>query len=511
VAAPLFAPVLLLLAAAGADAPTAAPAAPDTTAPVPAVTPPASAAPPPAPAAPPPAAPPPAVGPGPTTEEAQQDLEARLIQLQREVEGLQKQRAAWEDMRRALDELGPRVDELSHRVEQPPAQSRPSPLRNPSESSRFFRNGDGSTWLRPEVRLQAGYSGTLAPAGPGEKAPPVTCLPPSMPPGPGVNSCSTFLIQHAELQFEGSLLQRRFEYRLLFDFIDPQYLKDAFVQWRHGNWIAVRVGQYKLPFGFQRYLRSTYYDFVDLSETMTAFSVERDIGVMVLGRPLGGRLQYQLTVTNGAGAGKLNDNRDLAYTARVVAAPWGALPDSEGDLVGQPRPLVSIGAAGYFNLLPTDVILRTGNSQAITDLDGNGRIDNVAVWQGAVELRVHFRGAALQAEFFHRLEHPGADVGDRTFRGEYLQASYFVIPHFLAVDARVERTDLPLYGATLAQRNASGHRIDGQTAGVSAFVRGHDLKFQADYTHLHTDGVVLPMGTYSPNSHRLRVTAQLMF
>ena len=281
----------------------------------------------------------------------------------------------------------------------------------------------------------------------------------------------------------------------------------------------MRVGQYKLPFGFQRYLRSTYYDFVDRSETMNAFSLERDVGVMILGRPLGGRLQYQLSITNGAvggtngaGAGKLNDNRDLAYTARVVAAPWGALPDSEGDLVGQRRPLLSVGAAGYFNLAPTDVVARTGNPQANTDLDNNGRVDNVAIWQGGVELRVHFRGAALQAELFRRLEHPGAGVADRTFSGAYLQASYFVVPHFLALDARVERTDLPLYGATLAQRKASGDHIDGQTAGVSAFLRGHDLKIQADYTHLRTTDVVSPAGTfYSPDSHRLRVSAQLMF
>jgi len=125
---------------------------------------------------------------------------------------------------------------------------------------------------------------------------------------------------------------------------------------------------------------------------------------------------------------------------------------------------------------------------------------------------VHFRGAALQAELFRRLEHPGAGVADRTFSGVYLQASYFVIPHFLAVDARVERTDLPLYGATPAQRKASGDHIDGQTAGVSAFLRGHDLKIQADYTHLRTTDVVSLVGTfYSPDSHRLRVSAQLMF
>jgi hypothetical protein len=462
----------------------------------------------PAPAPPPEAAalpttpPPPAptgtpAGTSPTSEETQQDLEAKVIQLQHELDGLQKQRAAWDDMRRTLDELGPRVDELARKAEQPPQPSRPSPLRRPLGERRLIPASDGSFWLRPEVRLQAGYSGSLVDPGPGQRSAPDT---------------STFLVQHAELFFEGNTYRRLIEYRFQVDFAEAQILKDAFLQWRHGNWIAVRVGQYKVPFGFQRYLRSTYYDFVDRSETMNAFSLERDVGVMILGRPLGGRLQYQLSITNGAGAGKLNDNRDLAYTARVVAAPWGGLPDSEGDLVGQRRPLLSVGAAGYYNLAPTDIVARTGNSQANTDVDNNGRVDNVAIWQGGVELRVHFRGAALQAELFRRLEHPGAGVADRTFSGEYLQASYFVIPHFLALDARVERTDLPLYGATLAQHKAGGDHIDGQTAGVSAFLRGHDLKIQADYTHLRTTDVVSPVGTfYSPDSHRLRVTAQLIF
>ena len=488
--APLLAPVLLLLASAGADAPVATPPALEPPAAPPMVTPP--------PPAPGPLPPPDASGAPapPTAEETQQDLEAKLIQLRHDLDSLQRQRAAWDDMRRALDELGPRVDELARRVSEPPPQARTSPLRSPAQPAHALIRTDGNTVFLPEVRLQAGYTGTLVAPGPGEKSAPDT---------------STFVLQHAELLFEGNVLRHQFEYRLLFDFVDPQLLKDAFLQWRHGNWIAVRVGQYKVPFGFQRYLRSTYYDFVNLSETMNAFSLERDIGVMILGRPLGGRLQYELSVTNGDGAGTLNQNRDLAYAARVVAAPWGALPDSEGDLVGQRRPLMSVGAAGYFNLAPTDLVSRTGNPQANTDVDNNGRIDNVAIWQGGVELRVHFRGAALQAELFRRLEHPGAGMADRYFAGEYLQASYFVVPHFLAVDARVERTDLPLYGQTLAQRNAAGDHIDGQTAGVSAFLRGHHLKIQADYTHLRTRGVVLPDAFYSPDSHRLRVTAQLMF
>ena len=77
--------------------------------------------------------------------------------------------------------------------------------------------------------------------------------------------------------------------------------------------------------------------------------------------------------------------------------------------------------------------------------------------------------------------------------------------------ARIERTDLPLYGAPFAVRQASGTRTDAQTAGVTAFLRGHDLKVQVEYSHLKTADVATPLGLYAPDSHRLRASAQLMF
>jgi len=54
-----------------------------------------------------------------------------------------------------------------------------------------------------------------------------------------------------------------------------------------------------------------------------------------------------------------------------------------------------------------------------------------------VELRAHFRGAALQAELFRRLEDPGVAGPNRTTGGAYAQASYFVLPHILQVAARL--------------------------------------------------------------------------
>jgi len=442
-----------------------------------------------------PDAPAPTAGPGDSFQ-ALQDLEAKLIQIRRELDGVEKQNVAWDDLRRSLDQLSARVDDLAARMDRPLPV--PGAATAPAESNPARRLFDAGPWPRPQLRVQAGYQGALVERGPGQLAAP---------------NRSGFELRHAEIYLQGQVYLRELEYRLQVDFAEPTILKDAFAQWRATRALAIRVGRFKLPFGFQRYLRSTYYDFVDRSETMNAFSLERDVGVMVLGRPLAGRLQYQIAVTNGAGNASLaqNDNLDLAGSARVVAAPWGPLPDSEGDPVGQRRPLLAIGVAGNYNLLPTDVALRTGDPGANVDVDHNGRVDNVAVYLGAVELRAHFHGAALQAELFRRLEHPGVAAPDRTTGGQYAQASYFILPHFLQVAARLERTDLPLYGATLAQRQASGSHIDAQTGAISAYMRGHDVKVQVDYTHLRTAGVTAAGGLYSPDSHRVRASAQLMF
>jgi phosphate-selective porin OprO/OprP len=452
-----------------------------------------------------------AAPPGPERAEAAaalratQDLEAKLIQIGNELAGLERQRASWQDVRNRLDELSARVGEMSRQLE--PAASEveraePSWRRRPDDGAGWggagmvLRSPDDFFTLRPGLRLQARYEGALVDRGPGQ---------------PTSTDASGFLLRHAELMLQGRVFHRRFEYRLQLDFAEPLVVKDAFVQWRFRSSVSVRMGQFKVPFGFQRYLRSTYYDFVDLSEAMAAFSLERDVGMMVVGRPLGEKVQYQIAVTNGAGQGQRNDNLDLAYAVRIVAAPLGPLPESEGDLVGQPRPLLSVGGAGTYNLVPTDLRARIDDPAANVDVDGNGRVDNVGVWQGGVELRAHFRGAALQAEYFHRLEHPGAGAADRNTNGEYVQASYFVIPHRLQLAARLERTDLPLYGVPLVVRQAAGKHVDAQTGAVSTYLHGHDLKVQVDYTHLRTAGVETSTGSFSPDKHRVRAQVQLMF
>jgi len=163
-------------------------------------------------------------------------------------------------------------------------------------------------------------------------------------------------LTHAEIAFDGHMVAPQFQYRLQIDFAETPILKDGFLQVGLGPSEVVRVGQFKVPYAMQRLYYSGELEFVDVSVATAAFSLERDVGVMLAGRPFAGRLRYQVAVLNGAGAvgpggaPRLNDNLDLAYAVRIVASPFGPLPVSEGDIEGHARPLLAFGVAGYYNL-----------------------------------------------------------------------------------------------------------------------------------------------------------------
>ena len=170
-----------------------------------------------------------------------------------------------------------------------------------------------------------------------------------------------------------------------------------------------------------------------------------------------------------------------------------------------------LGLAGYYNLVPTDIIARTGDPLVDTDQDNDGRIDNVAVWQGNVELRALWRGAALQAEWFGRTETPGGIYSSRSYQGAYVQASYFIIRGRLQVAGRLGQ-----HGRAALQGDARRTRAAGD-GGQRAVrrrqrlpARSHRMKLQVDYTHLHGEDATTGLDAASaPDVHRLRAAVQL--
>jgi hypothetical protein len=461
-----------------------------------------AAAPAPAPAAPA-APPPPDTGPKSEAEleasrKAVQDLEAQVIELRRTIETFDRSRASVDDIRRRLDELDARLAENDRRDDAlATGAGGEAALFKFRDDGFAMRSPNGRFVLVPHLRLQAVYTGALASQGTQDGAPP---------------DLSSFAVTHAELILDGHVVARQLSYRFQFDASESPALNDAYIQAAPMRAFAARAGQFKLPYGLQRRTWSGALEFVDVSAATAAFTPGRDMGLMVLGRPLAGRLAYELAATNGTGPGVPNNNIDLAYTARVAASPWGELPPGEGDLEWHARPLAMLGVAGYYNLVPTDVVVRTGNPTANTDVDNDGRMDNVGIWQGNVELRALWRGAALQAEWFGRYEIPGGITASRSYWGGYVQASYFVIRSRLQVAARIGHTDVPRYGSTPEERALFGTRNSEQSGAVNWYLSGHRVKAQVEYTHSSGEDAAtgLPAGT-APDIHRVRAAFQLGF
>src|SRR5262249_42829127 len=155
-----------------------------------------------------------------------------------------------------------------------------------------IRSPDGALLFRPRVRLQALYTGAVASAGPADMLDGVASNP----------AVSSFSLAHAEVIFEGHAVSPAFEYRLQLDAATPQNVEEAFVQWRFTRPTGIRAGQFKVPFGLQNLYWTADLAFVDVSAATAAFSPGWDLGAMLVGRPLAGRVQVQVAIVNGAGA-----------------------------------------------------------------------------------------------------------------------------------------------------------------------------------------------------------------
>jgi hypothetical protein len=218
------------------------------------------------------------------------------------------------------------------------------------------------------------------------------------------------------------------------------------------------------------------------------------------------RLLVSASVTDGVRGGFVegNDNRDLAYTVRLVAQPLGPLPLVEGDRARVPRPRVSLGGAFQYNLVPTNL------PPPLNDVDGNGRVDNVEIITAEAELAARWRGVALESEYFFRRERPGGGRPDRSYQGMFGQASAMVW-RGLEAAGRVGLAELPQLGTpllgVLGDSPQRGFEAGGQLA---YYVWGERAKVQLAYTYRH-DTAFDRTDTRPHTRHRVELQLQAGF
>lgn len=329
----------------------------------------------------------------------------------------------------------------------------------------------------------------------------------------------TLQIRRGRFVLFGNLFSPHIKYRIQFSFAPAEMLwkdgvphrspiLDWFFTFDRFRDVTLVVGQYKVPYNHQRMLRVTGMQFVDRSQANFEFTLDRDIGLDLRSRDLGGlgKLRYYLGVYLGDGISKYGpSNFGLMYVGRFEVLPFGQYDDlEEGDLDRSMKPRMLLGAAYAF--VDRDPHVNHGFGSAEW-LDGGSATTHNAT----ADLNFRIAGFSLEGAFFWRQgrRRPGDAVdvmgepipaaAARSGLGYFAQAGYLIPRVPLELGAR--------FGQTRGLPGRLGTSLPNQTevGGVlNYYIARHSVKLQLDYLRLYSTALVGP-------SDQVRLQLQAMF
>ncbi len=262
---------------------------------------------------------------------------------------------------------------------------------------------------------------------------------------------------------------------------------DIYINWHHYPEANIKVGQYKSPFGLEFLTSSTELLTIERSLPTSALVADRQIGIMVWGKPLTHvlpeqkeLLTYYAGVFNGNGRNiNNNDNNEFMYVGRLELLPW------KGQVIGQEAQL-RLGGDYLYSRDDSGVnISPAGNLKVNTD----GSLSSFTLASAAERSSYSFdaaltigpfdlRGEYLNEHVNGRLVNGVAPTADFEPSGWYVQAGYFIVPKKLQVVSRFESLD---------PDQVANDNIHSVVGGLNYYIHGDSLKLMANYVHTWSD------------------------
>jgi hypothetical protein len=250
----------------------------------------------------------------------------------------------------------------------------------------------------------------------------------------GEDDALRFLIPEARLYLEGHAFSDDFSYKFLTEFGQGSvHLLDALVNYHFHDWLEVRLGQSKKPFGRQFLVPSTKLEMITRPLTETLFGAGRDIGVTVHNGHKSD-IEYAVGLYNGnsqRGVFTGTADADGIVTGTSSNVPLQMEPNlvlrvaynhgdlrgySEGDFDGG-KLRFGVGLSGQMNLDVDD----DDNGAAAVGIDAVAKMKGIAV-SGAYYARF---SQTLSATDNTSLFDQGLDA-----KGMYVQASYVLMDKY---------------------------------------------------------------------------------
>ncbi len=275
-----------------------------------------------------------------------------------------------------------------------------------------------------------------------------------------------FNVQRMRVSLKGGMFRPWLKYEFQFDFGETggnkdNKIKDAVLEVVPREIFAVKMGQFKAPFGLQELTSSGRQEFVDRSITNGKFAPARDQGFVFTGVTEKKAFGYAVGAFNGGGEARPQDDQGLMYVGRVWWDPFGEykLAESATDLPS--RNVLHVG----FGTRTGEAIRGTGTTGVFEEPD-NETSHNI-------ELAYRFKRLFATAEYFtmtDERQNP-TQAGDLESSGYHAQAGY-MITNALEAALRYAQID--------PDDDVARNKVTESRLAVGYFWKGHGLKLQGD-------------------------------
>jgi phosphate-selective porin OprO/OprP len=258
---------------------------------------------------------------------------------------------------------------------------------------------------------------------------------------------------------------------------------DIFINWHRFPEANVKVGQWKAPFGLENLTPDPLIFTIERSLPTGAIVPERQIGVMLWGKPLANAspeqkdlVTYYAGIFNGNGRNfNNNDNNEFMYVGRIELMPF------KGQLMGQDASLKLAGDYFYSrdetgtNISPA-LNLRVNADGSLTSYTLTSPDERHAY---SFDAWLKIGPFDLIGEYFNEKVSPrGITFREFEASGYYVQGSYFLLPKKLQAVVKWESLD---------PGQVSNDGIHSITGGLNYYIHGDGIKLMANYVHTWSD------------------------
>jgi hypothetical protein len=312
-----------------------------------------------------------------------------------------------------------------------------------------------------------------------------------------------FSLERVRLGLGGHLYSPDLQYSLVFDGNTDQsvqvFVLDSFVSYDLGHhlfdWeaqtLAIRGGKWKVPFSRSREESARQLQFSERSVANYFFDIGRSVGVGLDDETdaLGNPLRFETAIFNGFNTGRDSTvpeealNRNLAWSARSSTDLFSEFGnDGEPDLSWHSAPALRLGGGMAVTRVESDPPTEFDRQRVVASGERLSSLlpPTVTAYDilfATLDAHWKYRGLSVIVEHHWRYlsQFSGANVPNLLDQGLLLQTGYFVVPRRLEVLARWSRVAGNSGTLGLAEQNTNE-----VGAGCAWYIRGHNVKFNAD-------------------------------